>query len=468
MFFSLPTIALAASLLSSGVLAAPHSGHRHLHAANKRDAVLVERDVTEINTVTDWVTVWWDGTSFITPSATSTSADTVQTQAAANAAANVNAAAEVPAPVTTAAPSSTAAPVASAAPVAPAAVVADTKAADADAAAAAAAASAASSAAAKEAEASASKVAAASSAAANAAASAASAAASEAAKVAADAASSAAAAAAAAVTNPAGIVGGVASIISSVVAPVIQTPTSVSVTPPATTNDAKRGLAYNNADLASSFTGADSKVSWAYNWGSTTPAIPSAFEYVPMLWGTQAVHSDGWTEAANSAIASGSTHLLAFNEPDLPAQANLDVGSAAAGYKTFIQPFAGKAKLGSPAVTNGPAPMGLAYLKSFLAACDGCTIDFVPLHWYDAASNVDGFKSHINDMAEAAGGRKLWITEFGATGSTEEQEEFLRQVIPWLDSNDSVERYAYFYADGVLTQNSVVTALGNLFMSFVS
>lgn len=463
MFFSLPTIALAASLLSSSVLAAPHSGHRHLHAANKRDAVLVDRDVTEINTVTDWVTVWWDGTSFITPSATATSADAIQTQAAANEAANVNAAAEVPAPVTTAAPAATASPVASAAPVAPAAAVADTKAADAAAAAAAA----------KEAEASSSKVAAASSAAANAAASAASAAASaaasEAAKVAADAAaaaSSAAAAAAAAVTNPAGIVGGVASIISSVVAPVIQTPTSVAT--PVATGVAKRGLAYNNADLASSFTGADSQVSWAYNWGSTTPAIPSAFEYVPMLWGTQAVHSDGWTEAANSAIASGSTHLLAFNEPDLPAQANLDVGSAAAGYKTFIQPFAGKAKLGSPAVTNGPAPMGLAYLKSFLAACDGCTIDFVPLHWYDAASNVDGFKSHITDMAEAAGGRKLWITEFGATGSTEEQEEFLRQVIPWLDSNDSVERYAYFYADGVLTQNSVLSALGSLFKSFIS
>ncbi|KFY30040.1 hypothetical protein V494_08304, partial [Pseudogymnoascus sp. VKM F-4513 (FW-928)] len=247
----------------------------------------------------------------------------------------------------------------------------------------------------------------------------------------------------------------------------VSTPTPV-VPPPVTGGAGKRGLAYNNADLASSFTGADSLVSWAYNWGSTTPSIPSSFEYVPMLWGTQPVHSSNWNEAASSAIAKGSKHLLAFNEPDLPAQANLDPGSAAAGYKTFMQPFAGKAKLGSPAVTNGPAPMGIAYFKSFMAACDGCTVDFVPMHWYDSASNVEAFKKHVTDMHEAAGDRKLWITEFGAAGSDAEQEQFLKTVIPWLDSQDYVERYAYFYADGVLTQNSVVTALGNTFMKFIS
>ena len=446
MFFSLPTIALAASLLSSsGVLAIPHNGHRHLHAA-KRDAVLVERKVTVVETVTDWVTVWWDGTSYITTHTSSapstTSANAINTQAAADAA-NVDAAAkakaaaaQAPAPVTTPAPVATVAP---AAPAAPAVAVADTAAAEV-----------------------ASKAAASSSA---------SAAASAAAEASANAAASAAAAeasanaAAAAAKNPDGIIAGVVSAVSSIVAPIIATPTPV-VTP--STSGPKRGLAYNNADLTSSFTGADSKVSWAYNWGSTTPSIPSSFEYVPMLWGTQAVHSDNWNEAATAAIAKGSKHLLAFNEPDLPAQSNLDPGAAAAGYKTFMQPFAGKAKLGSPAVTNGPAPMGIAYYQSFMAACDGCTVDFIPLHWYDAASNVVGFKKHVSDMNDVAGGRKLWITEFGATGSTEEQEEFLRQVIPWLDGQDYVERYAYFYADGVLTQNNAVSALGNVFMSFVS
>jgi hypothetical protein len=476
MLFSLPTIALAASLLSSSVLAVPHRGHRHLHAAAKRDAaLLVDRDVVVVNTVTDWVTVWWDGTSFVTPSATS--ANAVQTQAAAADAAKVEAdakakaAAAAPAPIITAAP---AAP----APVAPAVAVADTGAADA------AAAEAASKASVNAVASKASANAAASQAAASQAAAAASVAANEAAKAAATAAANDAAkaatnaanAAAAAVKNPEGIVAGVVGAISSVVAPivptpvapVISTPTPVVVTPPVVPGGAKRGLAYNNAALASGFTGADSKVSWAYNWGSTTPAIPSSFEYVPMIWGPQPIHSDGWTAAANAAIAKGSKHLLAFNEPDLPTQANLDAGTAAAGYKTFMQPFAGKAKLGSPAVTNGPAPMGVAYFKSFMAACDGCTVDFVPMHWYDSAANVEGFKTHINDMRDAAAGRKLWITEFGASGSDADQENFLREVIPWLDANDAVERYAYFYVDGALTQNNVVSALGNVFMSFVS
>ncbi|KFZ11290.1 hypothetical protein V502_07624 [Pseudogymnoascus sp. VKM F-4520 (FW-2644)] len=458
MFFSLPTIALAASLLSSsGVLAIPHNGHRHLHAA-KRDAVLAERKVTVVETVTDWVTVWWDGTSYITTHTSSapstTSANAINTQAAADAA-NVDAAAkakaaaaQAPAPVTTPVPVATVAP---AAPAAPAVAVADTAAADAAAAAEVA----------SKAAASSSANAAASSAASAAAEASANAAANAAASVA----SNAANAAAATAKNPDGIIAGVVSAVSSIVAPIIATPTPV-VTP--STSGPKRGLAYNNADLTNSFTGADSKVSWAYNWGSTTPSIPSSFEYVPMLWGTQAVHSDNWNEAATAAIAKGSKHLLAFNEPDLPAQSNLDPGAAAAGYKTFMQPFAGKAKLGSPAVTNGPAPMGIAYYQSFMAACDGCTVDFIPLHWYDAASNVVGFKQHISDMNDVAGGRKLWITEFGASGSTEEQEEFLRQVIPWLDGQDYVERYAYFYADGVLTQNNAVSALGNVFMSFVS
>lgn len=58
----------------------------------------------------------------------------------------------------------------------------------------------------------------------------------------------------------------------------------VATTAPATTSSGKRGLAYNDATLLSAFTSA-SDVTWAYNWGSTTPTIPTNFEYTPMLWG---------------------------------------------------------------------------------------------------------------------------------------------------------------------------------------
>lgn len=235
----------------------------------------------------------------------------------------------------------------------------------------------------------------------------------------------------------------------------------------ATSRPAKRGLAYNNATLASLFAG-KSQVSWAYNWDSTSSLLPIAFEYVPMLWGIGVDHTESWDSAVSSAVASGSTHLLSFNEPDHPDQANISPGIAAAGYMRFIQPYANKAKVGAPAVTNGGAPMGLAFLKSFLIACLDCTIDFVPIHWYGLASNVDYFKSHIKSARDAAGGRPIWITEFGAAGSIEEQITFLQEVIPWLDDTDYVERYAYFDVNTVLTQDYKISALGKTFVSYAA
>lgn len=72
---------------------------------------------------------------------------------------------------------------------------------------------------------------------------------------------------------------------------------------------------------------------------------------------------------------------MSFNEPDDSSQSDLTPEAAAAAYKTYMQPYAGKAKLGAPAVTNGGGSMGLDWLAAFLDACDGCTIDFVAIHW---------------------------------------------------------------------------------------
>lgn len=220
---------------------------------------------------------------------------------------------------------------------------------------------------------------------------------------------------------------------------------------------AKRGLAYNNANLLTTFIGGlFGKVSWAYNWGSTSASIPSGIEYVPMLWGIQDQHTHNWNEAANKAIASGSTHLLAFNEPDHWEQASTDPGTCAQAYLTHMQPFAGRAKLGAPAVTNGGGDMGLNYLSKFMAACSSCTIDFVPVHWYDAAANIEYFKKHIEAARDVAGGRPLWITEFGAHGSDAEQAAFLAQALPWLEAQPYVEKYAYFFVDGILSNSAQV------------
>lgn len=189
-----------------------------------------------------------------------------------------------------------------------------------------------------------------------------------------------------------------------------------------------------------------------------------------MLWGLSTSFTSSWASAAKSAIASGSTHLLAFNEPDLSAQSNISPADAAVGYRTYMEPFAGQAKLGAPAVTNGGSPAGLTWLGSFLDACSDCTIDFVPIHWYDSATNFGYFVSYIEEAYVASGNRTLWITEFGASGSDAEQVLFLQAVMPWLDSLDYVERYAYFgcFDNSLLESGDTLSAVGSSFTSYTS
>jgi hypothetical protein len=112
----------------------------------------------------------------------------------------------------------------------------------------------------------------------------------------------------------------------------------------------------------------------------------------------------------------------------------MDVSTAAQAYMSYIQPFAGKAKLGALAVTNGGGSMGLTYLSNFISNCSSCTIDFVNIYWYNSATNFAYFKSHVEQAYTAGGNQPVWITEFAATGTDDEQNTFLEVVIPWLDA----------------------------------
>ena len=174
-----------------------------------------------------------------------------------------------------------------------------------------------------------------------------------------------------------------------------------------------------------------------------------------MLWGdptNNPSYIGEWQGNASAAIQSGSRHLLAFNEPDVNG---LSPAQAAASYEQFMQPFASATvKLGAPAVTNGGAPAGLAWLGDFLG-------------------NIGYFTSYLQQAYAAGGYRPLWITEFQGfdedcdeTATDAEQVDFLETVLPWLDSLSYVERYAYFGAvessgSNVYLLNEEGTALTN-------
>jgi hypothetical protein len=234
------------------------------------------------------------------------------------------------------------------------------------------------------------------------------------------------------------------------------------------TGNGKRGLAYNTASLMTCFEDS-SHVSWGYNWDSDSAGLSSSFNYVPLLWGLS--HTDVWNTRATSAIANGATHLMSFNEPDMTSQANMSPEDAASAYKTWMMPFAGKAKLGAPAVTNGGGSMGLNWLAAFLEACDGCQVDFVTIHWYDSASNTAYFKEHVQNATDVAGGKPVWVTEFAPTGSPSNADisTFLEDVMPWMDSQSFVERYSYFMAsDGALISGTEPSTFGQTYATYSS
>ncbi|KAK5687540.1 hypothetical protein LTS10_001679 [Elasticomyces elasticus] len=232
----------------------------------------------------------------------------------------------------------------------------------------------------------------------------------------------------------------------------------------------KRGLSYNDASLCSGLMSSP-HVGWAYNWGSEnggfTPS--SSVNYIPTMWGLKMDFESVWSDNAQAAIDAGSEYLFSFNEPDMSTQANMSPEDAAAAYKTYMEPFAGKAKLCAPSVTNGGGEMGLTWLTNFLAACDGCTIDCVNIHWYAESSLTDYFKEQVTN-ATTVSGKPVFVSEFAPTdGSDSDKSDFLQEVMPWMDSNNDVLGYAYFMvADGMLLSGTAPTSFGSTYLDYSS
>lgn len=233
----------------------------------------------------------------------------------------------------------------------------------------------------------------------------------------------------------------------------------------------KRGVPYNNPAYTPLWFWS-APTTWIYNWAQTPGAAyltgkGTRFEFIPMLWSNTAGFTATWASNAAAAIAAGSSALLAFNEPDLNTQSNLSPAVAAKSYMQYMQPFAGKAVLVSPSITNGAAPMGFAWLQSFLGNCTGCTVDAVALHWYDSATNFAYLQWYLTQAWQTFG-KPIWLTEFGASGTDAQVSAFLEQAIPWLDAQPWIARYSYFMAAPGIMINSTTGGLSGQGYTFAT
>ena len=139
--------------------------------------------------------------------------------------------------------------------------------------------------------------------------------------------------------------------------------------------------------------------------------------------------------------------LLAFNEPDnCDGQACMSVARAVTAYKAYLQPYAGSLSLGAPAVTNGHGSgIGLDWLQQFMTACTGCTIDFIPLHFYGSYADPGQMTNYITQAHNMFPNVPIWVTEYGTTSGSQDQIlTWMKSIVPWLDSQSYIQRHAYF------------------------
>ena len=199
-----------------------------------------------------------------------------------------------------------------------------------------------------------------------------------------------------------------------------------------------------------------------------------------MLWGLPSGSDPSWTAAVQTA---GTKNILGFNEPDLTysGSSNIIPAKAAAGYQTYMEPFAGGSiKIGMPNVlwNNGGSSSGGNYdsavwTQYFLGNCTGCHFDFAAIHWYQDCDPGDGqsgaawFQGNVTNAYETLK-LPVWITEFQCYGSDAQQIAFLQQVLPWLDAQSYVGRYAYFGTFPGHTINANGTGLSDIGIAYAT
>ncbi|KZM26234.1 carbohydrate metabolic process [Ascochyta rabiei] len=264
--------------------------------------------------------------------------------------------------------------------------------------------------------------------------------------------------------------------------------------------DSKRGFAFigdSHAPDNKLLSSDNSPLAWYYNWSPypNTNLIPTgSLEFVPMIHGMDATQ-DGRTESAIRGLDKSNTHLLSFNEPDGTTGSggsSISPEDAARAYIDYVVPFRNGSKGGRnwkishPSTTGSPS--GLEWLRSFNSSCydidpeNGCPTDFVAVHWYGAFSGLAGWLGTLNEFYNANSTNdsnlKLWVTELGLPQeSADATVGMMNQTLPYLDSLDYVERYAWFGAfrtddanewtgDGValFDDDGGLTELGALYM----
>lgn len=240
-----------------------------------------------------------------------------------------------------------------------------------------------------------------------------------------------------------------------------------------TTPSPKRGLAYigtaNPQDdsllLTESGPGSHAGMSltWYYDYSASpisnlpTSNKLNSLSFVPMQASTDGISS--FPSAVTSQLAAGArlTHILTFNEPDGAVNtggSGIPPSQAVKLWLEYLVPLRQpphSLQIGLPSVTG--SPRGLAWLSSFNTTCvhlskqpkRDCNPDFVPAHWY---GSLGGLQAYLSELTGRYPGVPIWVTELGipAPYPLDQEQAYFHASLSYLDTLNTVERYAWFGA----------------------
>jgi hypothetical protein len=110
---------------------------------------------------------------------------------------------------------------------------------------------------------------------------------------------------------------------------------------------------------------------------------------------------------------------------------------------------------GSPCNTKNP----FDWLDQFFAACPGCKVDYIAMHWY--ACTTSALTNYLSTF-ESKYTQPLWLTEFACLDASDTsepvQEAYMKSALAILEADPRVVRYAWY--TGRSTKTPSVSLLG--------
>ena len=225
---------------------------------------------------------------------------------------------------------------------------------------------------------------------------------------------------------------------------------------------------------------------WFYLWGNGGESDIKK-EYAPMSWGGGGTDPDDIESYKNKRKA---THIMGFNEPDDCNGQSGQFGDLCIP-EVAIEKYKNLMKTGlrmvSPSCREEAVNIDVGWLGAFntLAVQEDVRIDVIAVHWYDWGSNPQnspnedpqlifnrfvGYLNYVYNNYQLP----IWITEFNGNPnrSTASNLGFMQLALPYLESLDYVERYAWFEPNSgtgeYFDTSGNFTDIGNLYNNTIS